>query len=492
MKRVADIAGKSAMAEWYAAARQRTAPGMREAPAEEASFPYSERHLQCVWFDAAYRPAALRSSAGETVIVEDPGRWNLEAGPDFIDAALRVGTEERRVKGDVEVHVRPRDWDAHRHGDDPRYRRVVAHVCYHAGSLPPGRLPAGALQIALGRLLQSDEQFSFENIDVTAYPFAARPAQGTPCAALLASWTTERRVELLRSAGEARLSVKAERMAAAIRERGADQVLYEETMAGLGFKQNSAAFRQLARRLRFDALRLEAGDDAFAAYAMLLGVAGLLPARLPAAWDAATKAFVRDLWDVWWKKQAAWERCVMPRTAWRLGGQRPQNQPVRRLAAAAILFSRRVPLAGALAALSPGRSAAWFRQAADAFSADDGLPYWRRRLAFASGPGRTDIALLGPDRVAALLSNVAIPFRAATGDDVAPLLAHLPAEDDNAVMRQTAFSLFGRDYNPATHRHGILQQGLMQIFHDFCLNRRSGCSGCRLAGALPRAPASNP
>jgi hypothetical protein len=339
--------------------------------------------------------------------------------------------------------------------------------------------------------LQSDEQFSFENIDVTAYPFAARPAQGAPCAALLVAWAPEQRMALLRSAGETRLRVKAERMAAAIRERGADQVLYEETMAGLGFKQNSAAFRQLARRVQFDALRLEAGADAPSAYALLLGVAGLLPARLPAAWDAATKAFVRDLWDVWWKKQAAWERHVMPRTAWRLGGQRPQNQPVRRLAAAAVLFSRHVPLREALAALSAARPEVCFRQATGAFSADDGLPYWRRRLAFASGTGKTDTALLGPDRVAALLSNVAIPFLAATGGDVAPLLAHLPAEDNNAVTRQTAFSLFGRDYNPSTHRHGILQQGLMQIFHDFCLNRRSGCSGCRLVSALPRCVSSN-
>ena len=28
------------------------------------------------------------------------------------------------------------------------------------------------------------------------------------------------------------------------------------------------------------------------------------------------------------------------------------------------------------------------------------------------------------------------------------------------------------------------KQGLLQIFHDFCLNRRSGCEGCRLLPAL--------
>ena len=55
------------------------------------SFPYSERHLQCVWFDSSLRPGNLVTDTGEQVIVENPGRWNLEAGPDFLDAVLIIG-----------------------------------------------------------------------------------------------------------------------------------------------------------------------------------------------------------------------------------------------------------------------------------------------------------------------------------------------------------------------------------------------------------------
>ena len=48
-------------------------------------FPWSERHLQCVWFDPELRPAGLKTGFGEDILVEDPGIWNSEAGPDFLD-----------------------------------------------------------------------------------------------------------------------------------------------------------------------------------------------------------------------------------------------------------------------------------------------------------------------------------------------------------------------------------------------------------------------
>ena len=104
----------------------------------------SERHVQAIWYDGALRPGDLRTAGGAPVYVVDPGRWNLEAGPDFRDAVLEIGDERRRVRGDVEVHVRAADWTAHRHGCDPAYAGVVAHVTWHPGPppCPPRRVPA--------------------------------------------------------------------------------------------------------------------------------------------------------------------------------------------------------------------------------------------------------------------------------------------------------------------------------------------------------------
>jgi hypothetical protein len=47
-----------------------------------------------------------------------------------------------------------------------------------------------------------------------------------------------------------------------------------------------------------------------------------------------------------------------------------------------------------------------------------------------------------------------------------------------------AYTLFGPDHNPAEYRTGLRQQGLIQMFHDFCLVNRCDCGRCALPGAL--------
>jgi hypothetical protein len=117
-------------------------------------------HLGGVWFDPALRPPALKTERGEEVVVEDPGLWNLEAGPDFLGAALRIGPGRRRITGDVEIHIHPSDWAAHRHRTDPRYAGVRVHVTYYPGRAAAGSLPAGALQLALKDALAANPMFS--------------------------------------------------------------------------------------------------------------------------------------------------------------------------------------------------------------------------------------------------------------------------------------------------------------------------------------------
>ena len=65
------------------------------------------------------------------------------------------------------------------------------------------------------------------------------------------------------------------------------------------------------------------------------------------------------------------------------------------------------------------------------------------------------------------------------------VLDRLPPEDLAAPMRLAALHLFGRDHNPALYADsGLLQQGLLQIHLDFCLNAKPGCDACALCTAL--------
>ena len=259
--------------------------------------PITERHVQAIWYDAALRPKNLTTRRGSEVRVISPGEWNLEAGPDFRNAVLEIGKERRRVVGDVEVHLAPADWDFHRHGVDPNYRNVVAHVTWGCGPVPSS-LPPGAISIWLGRFVTSDTSFAPEQIDLLAYPYARLPSGVRPCEEKIGH-DPDRAQQILAEAGRHRLRMKARRMSGRLcAAHGARrQVFYEEVMTALGYKKNQAQFRHVAERVPIGELSADVG----VARTMLLTAGGF------------------EEWD---------------RT-----GYRPHNTPERRLVNAASVFT---------------------------------------------------------------------------------------------------------------------------------------------------------
>lgn len=460
-------------------------PTCREPAGRWGRFSHRERHVQCTWFDAALRPGQLVTQDGESVEVEDPGVWNLEAGPDFLGAAIRLGPERRRLAGDVEVHIHPAAWRGHGHHADPRYRNVRLHVTYFPGPFPAADFPPGAVQIALRDPLARSPGFSFDQVDLTAYPFARR-APVPPCLAVLRTWPGPYKQALLDAAGQERLRSKAARLAERIAEQGLDQAVYEETLAALGFKLNKRPFRELARVVPVDRLRAAAEGDLITAFALLCGTAGLLPDTPGTRWAEADIRFFRRVWDAWWKHRERWAHLALPRSGWMLGGQRPANHPLRRLMAAAALFAS--PGGGAerwleLARRYPGDFPARFARELASLRA----PYFDQRAVFGGLCAARPMALIGPDRAQSLLLNVAIPLLAVAGPGepfARGLLDALPAEADNTVVRQTALNLFGPDHPTTHYRTGLRRQGLIQIFHDYCLNDRSRCESCTFPGVL--------
>jgi hypothetical protein len=434
--------------------------------------------------DEALRPPILTSMDGRTVSVLNPGRWNLEAGPDFLDAIIRIGPEECIVRGDIELHIRPLDWRHHKHTGDPRYRNIVAHVTYFEGLLSPPDLPASVLQIPLRTSLLLNPAFSFDGLDLLAYPFASI-SKLPPCADILKSWTPDQQGNLLDAAGEERLRLKSERMKTVITERGKHQILYEEFMGALGYKHNRLPFLQLAQTIPLERLRQSAESSPLQAYAILLGVGGLLPQQSNPLWDLETRTFVRSIWDIWWKHQTEWFEKGMSRDAWRVCNLRPANNPLRRLMAAAYIFTHYpANLAPVLESAKPPDILS--RTIMACLESEGAQSYWAWRGSFSKPRHARAEALIGAGRIAAIFNNVLIPWWAATNaiqvDSL--LLNTLPQEDSNRFIKHTAHALFGHDHSPTLYHSGLRQQGLLQIFHDFCLSSKNGCAGCPLPSAL--------
>lgn len=405
------------------------------------TFPYQERHLQCLWADARFRPALLKTTEGESIEIEQPGSWNLEAGPDFLNAVLRIGKEQRRISGDLEIHIHPNGWKQHGHAGDPRYAHVRFHIVYFQGVEIPG-----LIQIPLQNILATDPHFSFENIDVTTHPYSI------PCGDFpMEGKDPDQKTQWLESAGEERLRLKAERLALAMQSKEPEQVLWEELLAALGFKNNKAPFRQLATRLPLARLKALAQTPT-ESYALLVGLSGLLPPNLDSKWTPETKRFIRTIWDFWWKQSEELKECALEKTDWTLAGIRPANHPVRRLMAAAHYALNVADLVVDNEKLTKSVSNHW-----------DTHMSWKTKC--------KPTALVGQPRANAIITNVLVPFQAATGSTELNL-NQLPVEPSNSIIRQTAYSLFGPDHSAKVYKSALARQGLIQVFHDYLITHR--------------------
>ncbi len=87
-----------------------------------------EDFLHYIWQFRKYDIAGLKTFQGEEVNVVSPGQYLRQAGPDFFNASLIIGSQ--KWAGNVEIHVKSSDWYHHNHEKDPAYDNIVLHVVW--------------------------------------------------------------------------------------------------------------------------------------------------------------------------------------------------------------------------------------------------------------------------------------------------------------------------------------------------------------------------
>ncbi|MFP8489325.1 DUF2851 family protein [Gracilimonas sp. Q87] len=92
----------------------------------EAQFQYSEAFLQWIWENGLFDHAGLQTDCGKSVQILEVGELNKTNGPDF--KACRIAIDELTWHGDVELHLRSKDWYAHGHHVDENFNSVFLHV----------------------------------------------------------------------------------------------------------------------------------------------------------------------------------------------------------------------------------------------------------------------------------------------------------------------------------------------------------------------------
>jgi hypothetical protein len=431
-------------------------PLVEEEPA--LSRRWSELEYQALWYAGAFG-SSFRSTNGSLVEVIQFGFWNREPGPDFVNAVVRLdGTQE--FKGDIELDINIADWERHGHGDNPAFRNVVLHLfLQNSGSefftRTTDHREVTQVQLKASGMMLTDTGTAL-----------AKPGA---CCAPLNNLGEGQLDQIIETAARIRLEKKSLALRRSVRIHGIDEALFQALAIALGYKWNKIPFLIIAQRATLARLR----SDPAVAEAILFGLSGFLEHSFDASQQ--DDRYLSRLWTHWWKMRSGLHESMLRADLWRLGGSRPNNHPHRRL--------------GALAQIAVGWSdfcklttdlnaaVVWFQRLTH--------PFWDFHYSLQSAPAQRRISLIGASRVKDIVANVLFPLLTISGNADWTAFKSIRAELGNTLLEIVCLRLFGDSGRGQEHAHFLYQQqGLLQIFEDFCLNDRSDCRACRFPGLI--------
>jgi Protein of unknown function (DUF2851) len=424
-----------------------------------AGAPYPEALLQYAWQHRRYQATSLLTTDRQPVVIVRLGQRNSGAGPDFVQAQVRIGKLE--FHGHVELHVRGTDWYTHGHDTDPAYNPVVLHVVGQASTKKPLRSDGTSIpELVLGDRLDADL--------LVAYGKLVAQNDQLPCAAQFPTVDPFVRKMWFASQGHARLLEKADQHRSTWQAAGADwrQALFVALAGAIGGPTNRAAFENLAMQVGYTRLAAQR-DQPHGPEALLLGAAGLLD-------QPATDAYTAALAQHWAHYQRLYGLVPLAPGVVSFGRMRPAAFPTLRLAQLAA-FVRHQPDWLALLGAPAKQLAQWLQLAPD--------PYWTTHYRFGKPTQKPISGTLGAAQVQHILINTLLPFAVfyhnERGDSAAVAaageqLSTLPPED-HALAR--IYASLGFEPQSA-----LDTQGAVYLHRHYCTPRR--CLNCAIGHSI--------
>ncbi|MBF8268262.1 MAG: hypothetical protein HW388_1770 [Dehalococcoidia bacterium] len=398
--------------------------------------------------------------------------------------AVFVSSNGKEASGDVELHLRARDWWSHNHHLDPNYNSVALHVVWENNGGPPTTLQSGRVV----PLLVMGDYLSPEAL-------AAPSSAWEPCRGAAQALGAEPVWGILGKAGEQRLKAKGRRLFPSAVEIQWDERLYQGIMEALGYSRNREPFLKLARSLPWRQLQ-ELGFNspseggAASIEATLLGVAGLLPSqRRPDTVAGVAHPYIENLEGVW---ASSGFKAALEVGDWKSFRVRAANLPARRLAGAARLFSKyldRSLTEGLVTPLVQGTVPQAIRAAEASLTVNE-QGYWAHHGDFGQRLPRPGSAIIGRERARIIAVNVLLPALWAWGlvhtdpavtERALELFRSYPKHSADRVTRHMAEKLglmAGSKRLPGAQE----QQGMHHLYKERCVT--GVCQGCPIARSM--------
>ena len=418
-----------------------------------------EDFLHYLWRLKRFDFSDLRTTQGDAVVIHQCGEYNTHAGPDFLNARIRIGAT--LWAGNVEMHLRASDWRRHRHQDDAAYDNVILHVVLEEdepvvrsnGERLPclelrKRIPAGVAAV---------------------YRKLMHNACWIPCQPHF------RRVsDLTRQLWLDRLLVeRLEERTASIRRclehntNDWEETFHQQLARCFGFRINAQPFEELARAIPLRLIRRHR-DKLCQVEALLFGQAGFLQETLEGEYPQRLRREYLHL-------SRKYDLSPMPVSVWKFLRLRPANFPTLRIAQFCTLLCQSEHLFGKMLA---ARDVAEIENMFEVRLSN----YWKEHFLFGKASPRRKKAL-GRPAIHHIIINAIAPFlflygseRKESGyqDRALSLLEALPPEDNREIRHWRELGMVPES--------AYESQALLQLKKRYCQER--GCLRCAIGHAI--------
>lgn len=419
----------------------------------------SEQLLYYVWRLKNFDLTALKTTTGQAVQIIDFGQRNVDSGPDFHHARIKI--DNQLWVGHVEMHVKSSDWNRHRHQEDKAFQNVILHVVYEEDEIIT--LPNGEEMACLelkNRIAPGILRHYRHLMHVQAWIPCARNERLISAPALR-GWYERVLVE--------RLTSKTNRISQVLEQTEQDweETFYRLLGRNFGFNVNADAFEAMLISLPRKIL-IKHKDKLLQIEALLFGQAGLLD-------ENYKDDYARDLRSEYEYLRRKYSLIPIQSHLWKFMRMRPANFPTIRLAQFAVLFYKTAHL------FSKMLAAKSVKEIHHMFESDVS-GYWKSHYTFDKISDKKS-KKLGKNSIELILINTVVPFLFRYGqvhmqqhlvDRAISFLDDLPSEKNQIIKH---FQSLGFPVNSA-----VDSQALLQLKSTYCDSRR--CLECAIGNSI--------
>lgn len=403
----------------------------------------------------------LQSTAGEPVQIIETGEHNHHAGPDFLNARIKIG--DTIWAGNIEIHIAASDWYKHGHQHDKAYDNIVLHVVYHSDDEIKRKdgqvIPCLEIRERFNQGLYSKYLWMLENN--TWIPCGAQI--GKVDGFIMDHWLERLMVERLETkTGVIQASLE-------LNKNHWEDTFYQLLARNFGMKTNATAFELLAKSLPLKVLAKHKVNLA-QLEALLFGQAGFLE-------DIFRDDYPRQLQEEYAFLQKKYNLVPIKKHLWKFLRLRPANFPTIRIAQFGRLVHNSSHLFSKIVETENVRALCRLFEA-------DVSGYWLDHYKFDKVSAKRK-KTLGKSAVDNILINTIVPF-----------LFYYGKTHDSGTLKERALELL-REVRPEKNhitknweqvgvapKSAFHSQALIQLYNGYCKHKK--CLYCNVGNHLLR------